>query len=180
MFTQLTQKTYHKVLAQNVVLSWYYLLQEADLDCCTYHKVLAQNVVLTTWYWLRSLYLPQDIGSDHCTYHRVLTQIVVRSSCYCVELHQILKVTDLSLHPFLQKKRECGQTFWTFNSVLNSCTLLQALNTTRSQTIITNGTVLFTPCIWVKINSVNGDVSVKELNEFNTYSLCYHIVDTKL
>ena len=36
------------------------------------------------------------------TYHWVLTEIVVRSPGYRVELHQVLKVTDLPLDPFLK------------------------------------------------------------------------------
>ncbi len=40
------------------------------------------------------------------TYHRILTEIVVRSTCDRIELHQILKIADLALNPFL-KTRWC-------------------------------------------------------------------------
>lgn len=37
-------------------------------------------------------------------YHRVLAEIIVCSACNGVELHEIVKVTDLPLHPLLQYK----------------------------------------------------------------------------
>jgi len=46
------------------------------------------------------------VGCYNCfsyTYHWILAQIIVCPSSYCVQLHQILKVTDLSLYPFLKK-----------------------------------------------------------------------------
>ena len=38
------------------------------------------------------------------THHWVLTEVIVGPSCYCVQLHQVLKITYLMLHPFLQEK----------------------------------------------------------------------------
>ena len=36
------------------------------------------------------------------TYDRVLAEVIVGSSRYRIQLHQVLKVADFSLHPFLQ------------------------------------------------------------------------------
>jgi len=35
------------------------------------------------------------------TYNRILTQIIVRSTSDGVQVHQVLKVADLTLNPFL-------------------------------------------------------------------------------
>ena len=38
------------------------------------------------------------------THHRILAQIVVCTASNCVQVHQIFKVADLTLHPFLRNK----------------------------------------------------------------------------
>lgn len=40
------------------------------------------------------------------SYHRVLSQVVVRSSCNGVQLHQVVKVRDLPVHPFLKERKK--------------------------------------------------------------------------
>lgn len=39
-------------------------------------------------------------------HHRILSEIIVRSSRNGVQLHQIVKIGDLPVHPFLMKERE--------------------------------------------------------------------------
>lgn len=44
-----------------------------------------------------------DCGADRGTYHWILSKVVVCSTCNRVQLHQIIKVRDLPVHPFLTK-----------------------------------------------------------------------------
>lgn len=38
------------------------------------------------------------------THHRILAEVVVGPTCNCIQLHQVLKIGDLSLNPFLKYK----------------------------------------------------------------------------
>ena len=40
------------------------------------------------------------------TNHWVLVEVIVGPACYSVEMHQIVKVSDLSPHPFLWGRKE--------------------------------------------------------------------------
>jgi len=40
--------------------------------------------------------------STRDTYNRILTQIIVCSTSNCIQMHQIFKIADLSLNPFLR------------------------------------------------------------------------------
>jgi len=39
------------------------------------------------------------------THHRILSQIIIRPSCYSVQLHQVVKVRDFPVHPFLMTEK---------------------------------------------------------------------------
>lgn len=48
-------------------------------------------------------------GCVNVTHHRILSQIIIRPSCYGVQLHQVVKVWDLPVHPFLMTERSKSQ-----------------------------------------------------------------------
>lgn len=48
-------------------------------------------------------------GRVNVTHHRILSQIIIRPSCYGVQLHQVVKVWDLPVHPFLMTERSKSQ-----------------------------------------------------------------------
>ncbi len=60
-------------------------------------------------------------------HHRILSQIVIRPSCYSVQLHQVVKVWDLPVHPFLMREEKSALslqwcTIWNpYTEMLHVC-----------------------------------------------------------
>lgn len=63
-------------------------------------------------------------GCGSVTHHRILSQVIIRPSCYGVQLHQVVEVRDLPVHPFLMTERRKSQ-LWTVSDVLYETEMLR-------------------------------------------------------